>query len=71
MEEVPNGRVREKIEGAEDVCNHIGRTTISTHQNPQGSKRLNHQGKNFLNSDFTTVNYRTGSSSLPELSYIY
>jgi hypothetical protein len=25
----PNGGVRERIEGAEEVCNPIGRTTIS------------------------------------------
>jgi hypothetical protein len=29
---VPNGRVRERTEGAEGVCNPIGRTTISTNQ---------------------------------------
>jgi len=28
----PNGGVREKTEGAEGVCNTIGRTTISTNQ---------------------------------------
>jgi hypothetical protein len=42
----PNGGVRERIEGAERVCNPIGRTTILTnqiHQSPQG---LNHQPKN-------------------------
>jgi hypothetical protein len=27
-----NGRVRERTEGAEGVCNPIGRTTISTNQ---------------------------------------
>jgi hypothetical protein len=26
----PNGRVRQRTEGAEGVCNTIGRTTIST-----------------------------------------
>jgi hypothetical protein len=29
---VPNGIVRERTEGAEGVCNPIGRTTISTKQ---------------------------------------
>jgi hypothetical protein len=29
----PNGRVREKIEGTEGVCNLIERTTISTNKN--------------------------------------
>jgi hypothetical protein len=29
---VPNGRVRERTEGADMVCNPIGRTTISTNQ---------------------------------------
>jgi hypothetical protein len=31
---VPNGGVRERAEGAERVCNPIGRTTISTNQTP-------------------------------------
>jgi len=30
----PNERVREKTEGAEEVCNTIGRTTISANQTP-------------------------------------
>jgi len=30
----PNGRVREKTEGAEGVCNTIRRTTISSNQTP-------------------------------------
>jgi hypothetical protein len=30
----PNGELRAKTEGAEGVCNPIGRTTISTNQNP-------------------------------------
>jgi hypothetical protein len=34
---VPSGRVRERTEGAEDVCNPIGRTTLSTNQTPQRS----------------------------------
>jgi len=38
---VPNGRVRERIEGAEEVCNPI-RTTIPTNQSSQG---LNHHPK--------------------------
>jgi hypothetical protein len=37
---VPNGGVRERTEGAERVCNPIGRATISTNQSFQG---LNHQ----------------------------
>jgi hypothetical protein len=32
--EVSNGRVRERTEGAEGICNPIGRTTISTNQTP-------------------------------------
>jgi len=32
--EVPNGGVRERTEGAEGICNSIRRTTISTNQNP-------------------------------------
>jgi len=31
---VPNGGIRERIEGAEGVCNPIGRTKISTNQTP-------------------------------------
>jgi hypothetical protein len=30
----PNGEVRGRTEGAEGVCNPIGRTTISTTQTP-------------------------------------
>ena len=30
-------------EGADKVCNSIGRATISTNQNPQSSQGLNHQ----------------------------
>ena len=40
---VPNGGVRERTEGAEGVCNPIGRTTISTNQTPQNSQGLSHQ----------------------------
>jgi hypothetical protein len=29
---IPNGGFRERTEGAEGVCNSIGRTTISTNQ---------------------------------------
>jgi hypothetical protein len=36
-----NGGVRERIEGAERVCNPIGRTIISTNQSPQSSQGLN------------------------------
>jgi hypothetical protein len=35
-----NGGFRERTEGCEGVCNHIGRTTISTNQS---SQCLNHQ----------------------------
>jgi hypothetical protein len=38
----PNGRVRGRTEGAEGVCNTIGRTTVSTNQTPQSSLRINH-----------------------------
>jgi hypothetical protein len=41
----PNGRARGRTEGAEGVCNPIGRTTISTNQTPQSSQRLSHQPK--------------------------
>ena len=45
--EEPNGGVRGRAEGAERVCNPIGRkTTISTNQKPQSSQGLNHQLKN-------------------------
>jgi hypothetical protein len=36
------GGVRERSEGAEGVCNPIGRTTISTNQTPQSAQGLNH-----------------------------
>jgi hypothetical protein len=32
---VPNREVTERTEGVEGVCNPIGRTSISTNQNPQ------------------------------------
>jgi hypothetical protein len=35
---VPNGGVRESTEGAEGVCNPIGRTTISTNQTPRAPR---------------------------------
>jgi len=41
----PNGGVRKRTEGAEGVCNPIGRTTISTNQTVQSSQGLNHQPK--------------------------
>jgi hypothetical protein len=41
----PNGGLKGKTEEAEGVCNPIGRTTISTNQNTQGSQGLNHQPK--------------------------
>jgi hypothetical protein len=37
------GGVRQMAEGAKVVCNPIGRTTISTNQNPHSSQGLNHQ----------------------------
>ena len=40
---VPNG---ERTEGAEGVCNPIGRTTISTSQTPQSFQALSCQQKN-------------------------
>jgi hypothetical protein len=43
--EVPNGGVRERTEGAEGVCNPIGRTAISINQTLQSSQGLNHQPK--------------------------
>jgi len=30
----PNGEIRARTEGAEEICNSIGRTTISTNQIP-------------------------------------
>jgi hypothetical protein len=39
---VPNGGVRERTEGAEEICNPIGRTTISTNENLPASQGLNH-----------------------------
>jgi hypothetical protein len=43
--EEPNGYVRAMTEGAGEVCNPTGRTTISTNQSPQSSQGLNHQPK--------------------------
>jgi len=40
-----NGGVRERTEGAEGVCNPIGKTIISTNQTTQSSQGLNHQPK--------------------------
>jgi hypothetical protein len=31
---IPNGGVKERTEGAEGICNHIGRIIISTNQTP-------------------------------------
>ena len=42
---VPNVGDGERTEGAEGLCNHIGRKTISTNQTPQSSQGLNHQQK--------------------------
>jgi hypothetical protein len=41
----PSGGVRERTEGAEGVCNPIGRRTISTKLTPQSSQGLNYQPK--------------------------
>jgi hypothetical protein len=41
----PNGEVRARTKVAEGVCHPIGRTTVSTNQTPQSSKRLNYQPK--------------------------
>jgi hypothetical protein len=38
----PNGEVRARTVRAKWVYNLIGRTTISTNQNPQSSQGLNH-----------------------------
>jgi hypothetical protein len=38
-----NGGLRGRTEGAEGVCNPIGRTTISTNQTHHSSQGLNHQ----------------------------
>jgi hypothetical protein len=40
---VPNGKVRARTEGAEEVCNPIGRATIPTNQMPQSAQGLTHQ----------------------------
>jgi hypothetical protein len=42
----PNGGVRARTEGAEDVCNPIGGITISTNETPCNSQGLNHHPKN-------------------------
>ena len=42
---VPNGGVRERTEGAEGLCNSMGRTTISTNQTSQSYQGLSHQPK--------------------------
>jgi len=31
---VPNGGIRKRTQGAEEVCTHLGRTTISANQTP-------------------------------------
>ena len=36
----PNVEVRGRTEGAEEVCNIIGKTRISTNQTPQSSQEL-------------------------------
>ena len=35
----PNGGIRERIKGAEGVCNAVGITTISTNQTPPRGPR--------------------------------
>jgi hypothetical protein len=40
---VPNRGVKERTEGVQGVCNPMGRTTISTNQNPLNSQGLSHQ----------------------------
>jgi hypothetical protein len=40
------GGVREETEGSEWDYNPIGKTTFSTNQTPQSSRRLKHQSKN-------------------------
>jgi len=42
----PNGRVRDRTERVEEVCNLIGRTTVSANQSTQSSQGLNYQPKN-------------------------
>jgi hypothetical protein len=39
----PDGGVRRRTEGVEEVCNPIGRTTVSTNQMSQSSQSLNHK----------------------------
>ena len=41
----PNVEVRGSTEGTEEVCNIIGKTTISTNQTPQSSQELKLQPK--------------------------
>jgi hypothetical protein len=43
---------REITEGAEGVCTHLGRTTISRNQSTQSSQELKHQPKNTHGSRF-------------------
>ena len=40
-----NGSIRGKTEGAERVCNLLGKTTLSTNQTPLSSQGPNHQSK--------------------------
>jgi hypothetical protein len=42
---VPNVGARERTQGVEGVCRHIGGTTIWTNQYPQSSQGLIHQPK--------------------------
>jgi hypothetical protein len=45
----PNGVFRERNEGAEGFCNPIGRTIISTNQNPHPTPAQISQGKKTTN----------------------
>jgi hypothetical protein len=53
----PNGEVITRSVGAEDVCNLIGRTTISTNQNIQYSQGLNQQPKSTQGVPMAPIEY--------------
>ena len=54
----PNGKDRGRTEGAEGVCNTIGRTTISTNQSPRSSQRINHHPKGTQGLPMAPAGYR-------------
>jgi hypothetical protein len=56
---VLNGGVREKSEGVKRICNPIGRTAVSTNQNPlpPSSQGLNHQPRVHMGGPMAPATY--------------